>query len=144
MSSDETAAVFTDVHSSPNSVVATAPCFAGGGVYVWSQDFNSVPNGNKFKVSATFTVKHDSDSDCVAEVSDSPADLVNIDWTMHLESNGSVSANDSGITDASGVFTTRQFVRDADVYVSSSSLTHGSLTWLSALDLDNPLIVTVP
>ncbi|WFG39805.1 hypothetical protein GKO48_09295 [Candidatus Lucifugimonas marina] len=63
---------------------------------------------------------------------------------MHLESNGSVSANDSGITDASGVFTTRQFVRDADVYVSSSSLTHGSLTWLSALDLDNPLIVTVP
>ena len=140
----ETNAVFTDIHSSPNSVISTAPCFSGGGIYVWSQSVNSAPNGNKFKVSTTFSIKHDADFDCVAEASDPPADLVSIDWTLRLNSDGSISASDSGITDASGQFTTRQFVRDSDIYDSHGSLSHASYPWLPGMDVENPVTFSVP
>jgi hypothetical protein len=138
-------ALLTDQVVVGANAFSTAAVFPSGGAYVWDQVVVATLKKASYRIEVTITVRTDSDGDGIAEISDTVLDAASVDFELR-DAGGAVIASDSGTTDASGLFTTRRFnnIAAGSYTAVVTALTHGTETWVLALDAANPLAVAIP
>jgi subtilisin family serine protease len=110
---------------------------SGGSMYVWDIAWSVRQRVPNYHLEITVTVRWDSDGDGVAEGTDEPVSDATVAMTLTYQ-DGTAWAF-SGTTDLAGQVTFKLVKASPGTYTAQvTDLTHATLTWDSALDVDNP------